>query len=415
MTTAELTRDEARLDIKERIAKLELEEDIVAVIAERFDDIDAAEATRMFWEVAGENRILTEGRRLQKEEEAAEAEEAEAVAGIEIVTARHAIANPRPRVLGLWGELLVPGEACGPVGRGGVGKTSFTRTILLRSAEGTGEFLDRPFHAGPVRWLYLTREGNGGYWLDRLELAAKALGTSEEALERIHLWEYADDCGLYMSAPGDVETVSDKLRELSDAGTPINAVALDPWSDFKAGSDNDDEAMAAGFAGVKELCREHGVAMWVPHHASQNGEGLDAGRGSTKYEGTVNAQMNLTDAVKDPKGKALPETVRKLQIVKNRYGRKVTHYLDFDEDTEVYSERLKPGLAADALAALRDAEDGTATIKAIARKTKASPSGVRKAINALIEEGKVEAAGEGRRDVPYRLTEQGKSTAGLGC
>lgn len=333
----------------------------------------------------------------------------------EVVTARHAIANPRPRTLGLWGELLVPGEAAGPIGRGGVGKTSFTRTILLRSAEGTGEFLDRPFHAGPVRWLYLTREGNGGYWLDRLGLAAKALGTSEEALDRIHLWGYADDCGLYLSTPADVDVIGDKLRELSEAGTPINALALDPWSDFKAGSDNDDEAMAAGFAGVKKLCREHGVAGWVPHHASQNGEGLDAGRGSTKYEGTVNAQMNLTDSVKDPKGKALPETVRKLQIVKNRYGRKTTHYLDFDEDTEVYSERLKPGLAADTLAVLRDAEDGTATIKAISKAAKASPSGARKAINDLIEEGKVEAAGEGKRDVPYRLTEAGKSTAGLGC
>jgi RecA-family ATPase len=344
------------------------------------------------------------------------AEVAEAVAEmdaaeeLEFVTARHAIENPRAPVIGLWGEVLIPGEASGVIARGGVGKTTITRNLMIRSAEGTGEFLGRPFSAGPVRWLYCTREGSGGWWLDRLRRTAGALG-ADDALDRIALMNWADDCGLYLTTPKDVERIRRVLDKMQE-GDGVDAVTFDPFTDFKAGSDQDDEAVQAAFAAIKALCSEFGVAAWVPHHASQNGEGMDAARGSTKYEGTVAAQLNLTAGVKDSRGKALPDTVRKVKLEKNRYGRKTTHYLDFDEATEVYSDRAKPGVTSECAIALRAAGEPGATITEMVKATGASDSAVRDAVKGLEAEAKAERAGEGRPQ-RHRLTEKGYSNVGL--
>jgi hypothetical protein len=336
--------------------------------------------------------------------------------GLEVVTARHAIENPRPPVLGLWGDWMVPGEASGIVARGGVGKTTFTRNLMLQSACGEGEFCGKAFHAGPVRWLYCTREGSGGWWLQSLHRTAEAVGMGNEVLDRIVLANWADDCGLYLTTDADVDRLRVTLGQLreDDPDGPL-AAAFDPFTDFKAGSDQDDEAMQAAFASIKSLCAEFHVAAWVPHHASQNGHGLDASRGSTKYEGTVATQLNLTDAVKDSRGKAMPETVRKLQAWKVRYGRKSTHYLDFDQDTEVYTERAKPGVTSDAVSTLQAAGDAGASVAEIIEETGASDSAAREVLKGLEGEGKAEIVDpDAQRGKRWRLTSEGNKATGLG-
>lgn len=240
------------------------------------------------------------------------------------------LTEEREPAKGLWGCWLVRGEMSSIAARGGRGKTTFTRNLLIRAAIGDA-FLGMEFD-GPLRSVYFTREGGSLFWLTKIEKVVHALAVDGDVLDRIHVVERGGDCGVRLSSRSGVEATREVLDTLK-SGPGLDVVVFDPFTLFKDGSENNDDDMARAVDAILEIQREFEVAGWVPHHASQQGTGLDAWRGSTVMEGGFSTGLLLT---------APTPTSRKLSPEKARYSAVPDdlrpRYLDFDPVTEVYVE-----------------------------------------------------------------------------
>ena len=246
-------------------------------------------------------------------------------------------ADPPTEVPGSWGHHLHRGEMTSICARGGLGKTAATRNTMLHGAAGAS-FMGMDF-ARPLNWLYFGREGAGAEFLKKLLTLADALGYGDDVLDRIRLVNDGSDCGLRLTTERDFEMAHRTIREAKEDGG-LDVVVFDPFTKFKTGSENDDEAMQAGVDAIEALQKEFNVASWVPHHASQTGTGLDAWRGSTAFEGTMATGLLMT---RGDGGR----NSRKITMEKVRYAwgddDLAERYFDGDAATEVYADRDAPG------------------------------------------------------------------------
>lgn len=303
-----------------------------------------------------------------------------------ISTLRAMFESPPVSVNGLWGRWLHRGEMTSIAARGGVGKTTFSRNLILRSAAGE-PFMGEPFSA-PLTWLYFTREGAGNYFRLKAERLARELKTPGDALDRIHIVENANDCGLRLSRPDDL----DKIRRALDyvkSGGGLDVACFDPFTRFKDGSENDDKDMGAAVDAILALQAEFDIATWVPHHSSQSGVGLDAWRGHTTFEGGMATGFLLTDKVANEPN----PTTRRLEIPKARYAftleDRQTRYFDCDVETERYSEREATGTEGRIREALKRSE-GWLTYAELAAEVGVGRSTVQEHTKRLDKGGSVE-------------------------
>lgn len=305
---------------------------------------------------------------------------------LKVSTLRELHAEPAVPLQGLWGRWLIRGEMASIAARGGVGKTAFTRNLMLRSAQG-GSFMGESFER-PLRWLYFTREGSGSFFRLKTERLAAALDLDDDALDRIQVVEQANDCGLMLSRAKDLDDIRRTLDEVKD-GAGLDVVVFDPFTRFKDGSENDDKDMAAAVDAILALQAEFDIASWVPHHASQSGTGKDAWRGHTTFEGGMATGFLLTDKVgTDPNPCA-----RRLEVAKCRYSFALedldTRYFDGDAATEVYAEREGTGTESRIREALRRDRDWH-TYAAIEAATGAARSTVQGHFKRFEDRGEVE-------------------------
>lgn len=250
--------------------------------------------------------------------------------GSRVQTLRELSATELEPVEGLWGPWLVPGEMASVASRGGMGKTTFTRGVMCRAAQG-GSYLGQVF-ARPLSCIYFSGEGSAAFWRSEMERTADTLRLSDEERDRIHIRDGGGDCGLKLSRPGDV----DELRRDCDAVASeqgLDVGVWDPFSRFMVGDENASTDMGRSVESILELQREFGIATWVPHHASQAGRGLDAFRGHTTFEGAIATGFVLT--AEDGDG-------RKLDPVKVRYAQGPNdtkpRHLRFDHEGRIYVE-----------------------------------------------------------------------------
>jgi RecA-family ATPase len=303
-----------------------------------------------------------------------------------VSTLREMFASPAVPMNGLWGRWLHRGEMTSIAARGGVGKTTFTRNLMLRSAAGEA-FMGEAF-AEPLTWLYFTREGAGNYFRLKAERLAKSLGVADDALDRIHVVEGANDCGLRLSRADDLDTIRRTLDYVKSAGG-LDVACFDPFTRFKDGSENDDKDMGVAVDAILGLQAEFDIATWVPHHSSQSGTGLDAWRGHTTFEGGMATGFLLTDKVADDPN----PTTRRLEIPKARYAftleDRQARYFDCDVETEHYAEREATGTDGRIREALRRSGEWR-TYNDLAAEVGVSRSTVQEHVKRLDEGGSVE-------------------------
>jgi AAA domain len=303
-----------------------------------------------------------------------------------VSTLREMFAEPSVPTNGLWGRWLHRGEMTSIAARGGVGKTTFTRNLMLRSATGQA-FMGEAF-AAPVTWLYFTREGAGNYFRLKAERLARALEVPDEVLDRIHVVEGANDCGLRLSRPDDLDAIRRALDYVKSNGG-LDVACFDPFTRFKDGSENDDKDMGAAVDAILGLQAEFDIATWVPHHSSQSGVGLDAWRGHTTFEGGMATGFLLTDKVADEPN----PTTRRLEIPKARYAftleDRQTRYFDCDVETEQYLEREATGTEGRIREALRGAGGDWRTYAELAAEAGVSRSTVQEHVKRLAEGDRV--------------------------
>jgi RecA-family ATPase len=270
--------------------------------------------------------------------------------------------------------------------RGGVGKTTFTRNLMLRSAAGQA-FMGEAF-AEPLTWLYFTREGAGNYFRLKAERLARALDIPDDALDRLHIVENANDCGLRLSRPNDLDQIRRTLDYVKSNGG-LDVACFDPFTRFKDGSENDDKDMGVAVDAILSLQAEFDIATWVPHHSSQSGVGLDAWRGHTTFEGGMATGFLLTDKVADEPN----PTTRRLEIPKARYAftleDRQSRYFDCDVETELYSGREATGTEARIREALR-AAGGFLTYAKLSAEVEVSRSTIQEHVKRLEQGGSVE-------------------------
>lgn len=304
-----------------------------------------------------------------------------------ITTMRTMREEPPTPVDGLWGRWLHRGEMTSIAARGGVGKTTFTRNLMLRSAMG-GSFMGAPFER-PLRWLYFTREGAGSYFRLKLERLGDALGVDDASEDRLHFVDKANDCNLLLSRPDDLDQIRRDIDHVKSSPDGLDVVAFDPFTRFKSGSENDDKDMAAAVDAILSLQAEFDIASWVPHHSSQSGVGLDAWRGHTTFEGGMATGFLLTDKVADDPN----PTTRKIEIAKARYSftleDRQTRHFDCDVETELYSEREATGTEARIREALRRPGAEWLTYAELAAEVGVSRSTVQERVRDLDKAGSV--------------------------
>ena len=249
----------------------------------------------------------------------------------------------------------------------------------------------------PLNWLYFGREGAGAEFLKKLLRLANALDYGDDVLDRIRLVNDGSDCAFRLTTDDGFEKAQRTIREAKEDGG-VDVVVFDPFTKFKTGSENDDEAMQAGVDAIEALQKEFKVASWVPHHASQTGTGIDAWRGSTAFEGTMATGLLMT------RGEG-GRNCRKISMEKVRYqwtaDDTADRYFDGDAATEVYAERDAPGAKGTVRAAMTPGVDWT--ISELEKATGLSAQTVR---NQVEEEVKAErmtkTPGAGSRPAQYR-------------
>jgi hypothetical protein len=304
-------------------------------------------------------------------------------------------ADPPAEVPGLWGHHLHAGEMTSICARGGLGKTTFTRNVMLHGAAGT-EFMGMEF-VRPLSWLYFGREGHGYEYFKKITTLADALGYGDEVLGRIHLVEDASDCQVRLTTPDDFDKVRRQVSEYKTAHG-VDVVVFDPFTKFKSGSENDDKEMQEGLDRIEDIQAEFDVASWVPHHASQTGTGMDAWRGSTAFEGTMATGLLMT------RGEG-GRNSRKIEVAKCRYSwgadDTASRFFDGDAETEVYAERDAPGAKGTLRAKMTPNVDWT--IPELMNLTGLSETSVRSQLeDAVRAEEVTKTPGAGRKPAQYR-------------
>jgi len=186
-----------------------------------------------------------------------------------------------------------PGDLVMIYGDSGTGKTFITIDMIVRGAMGkpiAGKFkITRKY-----KTLYCTEEGIGALG-NRFMAAGKSIGLTDP-----------DEWIRWMDViPGfnatDEKSIDAFIAQVKESGFTPDVIVFDTWSDFLAGSkDNDNSDALIGCRGAQRIARELNCVVLVIHHASKVSGGAEY-RGPTTYKAKMDLMVSVEGGATNPK------------------------------------------------------------------------------------------------------------------
>ncbi len=164
------------------------------------------------------------------------------------------------------------------VADGGVGKSTFVQTLLMRVSMGLNF---GPYKVSrPLRCLWINREDPLSLQLQRQEAAELHMGIEPEALNNFFRWPTQDDLRSLVMVDENGCTVPgpffDPLRQMI-RDNRIEVLGIDPLVMFMTGLDENSNADGAAVAAIiKRLIAEFNLAVIVCHHAHKHAKAEQA-------------------------------------------------------------------------------------------------------------------------------------------
>jgi hypothetical protein len=279
----------------------------------------------------------------------------------------------------IWDGHLVAGTVSAVCAKPKVGKSTFARNLCLAVARGE-DFLGKATRQGECIYLALEEREN--------EIRADFAALGADGTEPI----------LVHAAPTPVEGMS-ALVELVRERKP-HLVVIDPL--FRIARIKDEKAYAETYAALGPLidvARETGTHLMLLHHSGKGmkADAIDAPLGSTALGGAVCTLVVLkrgenyrTIQTVQRVPTDLPETVLVFDIA--------TRQLSLGADK---SQADIEAIAAGIIEYLQMAEPDAKTESEINDHVEGKTSSKRKALRALVEQGKITREGTGRKGDPF--------------
>lgn len=216
--------------------------------------------------------------------------------------------DPNSNVMG--NRLLQKGKSTVVFGEGGLGKSFISLQLPISQITGRPLF-DNPqfaFHGPPLKWAVIQTENGVERQQNDLKILQKMVGEHWSKVERhllIHTLETEYDSILYLD--------DDKVRKiigefLSD--NKVEAVVVDPASDFLPGDLNIDSVMKQGCHLLSKTCRHNDPTRMIVlmHHAITGKQGAfkatgfdrsSFGRNSKMLQGWSRGAINIAPGSDD--------------------------------------------------------------------------------------------------------------------
>jgi hypothetical protein len=180
---------------------------------------------------------------------------------------------------------------------------------------------------------------------------------------------------------------------------------VDTFGEFARLAHDQENSAGAAFAAVKPLqeAAAQGLAVVLVHHERKGGGQVsDAGRGSTAIGGAADVIISI----RRPDGKQ-KRSVRLIQAVSRFSETPPDLLIELTDDG--YKSLGAPGVAARAqsaseiLAVMPDARRDALTIEHLIKTTRRTRPHLQRMLDHLLEKGKIERTGKGRKGHPYRF------------
>ena len=266
------------------------------------------------------------------------------------------------------------------------GKTSWVLR-LGRSVLGGKPFMGEPTQKTPV--VYLSEE---------------RMTTFQEALRRADLSD-RKDIFLLLSHEVCGRSWASLIRAAAEECKARSAglLVVDTFAQFAGLAHDQENSAGAAFVAIKPLqeAAAQGLAILIVHHERKGGGQVsDAGRGSTAIGGAADVIISLRRPDGNPK-----RSVRLIQAL-SRFSETPSDLL-VELTADGYKSLGTPGVAARAqyaaeiLAVLPHAKRDALTMEQLIKTTKKNRPHLQRMLDALLEEGKVERTGKGRKGHPF--------------
>lgn len=180
-------------------------------------------------------------------------------------------------------------------------------------------------------------------------------------------------------------------------------LVVDTFAQFAGLAHDQENSAGAAFVALKPLqeAAAQGLAILITHHERKGGGQVsDAGRGSTAIGGAVDVIISLRRPDGNPK-----RSVRLIQAL-SRFSETPSDLL-IELTADGYKSLGAPGVAARAqyaaeiLAVLPHAKRDALTMEHLIKTTKKNRPHLQRMLDALLEEGKIERTGKGRKGHPF--------------
>jgi RecA-family ATPase len=298
--------------------------------------------------------------------------------------------------------LLVRSGVLCTVARSGKGKTVFNMNRLVSWAAGVTPFPEaapvmKP--SGPLKTLIVEAEGAAALFHAQVRKMVEhgPFNAEHRRLIAENITLYGD--GGYQNVRMDDVAQHARLeRAISEIRPDI--LFIEPLRHLHSKDENNSQEMAKVLMALMDLASTYELAVITAHHerksgVGDDGEAMSSARGSTTLEGALTVMENLKH-VSD--GDYLDVTWSK-----SRYGAKPSDIrLKWDDDTNWYAYVGEDELAGRIVKALSGSDGNMLTLPSLADTIGEATTKVRFAANALVVEGKLARASQGR-DTIYRI------------
>lgn len=209
---------------------------------------------------------------------------------------------PLPPFLVAGGQ-VVRGEITALIARAGKGKTTLVRNRMIRWAAGRplfDELPDSQVPVGPLKILLIENEGVAWDMQMKLESLLTNAGLTDEekelARKNLMIWGDGGYSGLKLDKDEDYALIRKGVAERRP-----DVVMMEPFRGLWMGEENDATAMEAVLDSLVKIASEFECAVMLSHHARKaeagdDGEWMNASRGSNVLEGKVAVMENFREA-----------------------------------------------------------------------------------------------------------------------
>ena len=297
------------------------------------------------------------------------------------------VAATPPRIAWIARPWVAPGSITEVTGKiKAAGKTSWV-TRLVRSVLDGKPFMGEPTQKTHV--VYLSEE---------------RMTSFQEALRRADLRDRKDlflllSHEIYGRSWASVIHAAAEECKARRAGLLV----VDTFAQFAGLAHDQENSAGAAFVAIKPLqeAAAQGLAILIVHHERKGGGQVsDAGRGSTAIGGAADVIISLRRPDGNPK-----RSVRLIQAL-SRFSETPSELL-IELTADGYKSLGAPGVAARAqyaaeiLAVLPHAKRDALTMEQLLKTTKKNRPHLQRMLDALLEEGKIERTGKGRKGHPF--------------